>query len=242
MLGELGQGGFASEAISADEVFASIPFDVVITERVARARYPQLNAYSARVVLAWYVAREKALGAASVHAAYLATLPDHIKTPYFFDASELVYLNHTNLGTAVRERAPGIRSDYDGALRLVDEADRVEWEQYLWAFCMLSSRSFPYTLMDPDYDGPSTEIMLPLLDVFNHKPATKITWSRQGTIADGGRIAFVAGDPIQQGEQVFNNYGPKVNFSRHAFSLFFFLFSAQPLTYLFFFFLLPKVE
>ena len=81
-------------------------------------------------------------------------------------------------------------------------------DEFLWAYSVLSSRSFPYSLIDPDYDGPS-EVLFPLLDTLNHKPHTHITWMRNGD-PETGALSFVTGNEIQAGEQIFNNYGPKV--------------------------------
>ncbi|ORX48203.1 SET domain-containing protein [Hesseltinella vesiculosa] len=207
--GASGRSGFASETIEPNETFASIPFDLVITETVARRAFPQLNALSSRPVLSWYLARENN-NSESIHRPYLDMLPTTIMTPYFFSQDDLVYLSHTNLGTAVRERLVGIRRDFDCILQIIDPAEHVSWDVYLWSYCVFSSRSFPYTLIDPEYTGDSSEVLLPLLDTFNHKPATKITWSRQGT-AESGRISFISGDTIPAGNEVFNNYGAKSN-------------------------------
>jgi hypothetical protein len=48
------------------------------------------------------------------------------------------------------------------------------------------------------------------VDALNHKPGTKITWSRDGDI-ETGSLSFVAGQVFNIGDEIFNNYGPKVN-------------------------------
>lgn len=74
---------------------------------------------------------------------------------------------------------------------------------------MVSSRSFPYRLVDSSAKEGS-EAMFPLLDSLNHKPNTKITWS-----TNNGSVSFVAGQEFKAGQEVFNNYGPKSNEERN---------------------------
>lgn len=79
---------------------------------------------------------------------------------------------------------------------------------FIWSYCIHSSRSFPYKLIDPT-STESSEALFPLADALNHKPKTKITWCREGDIKDGS-LSLVSGEKIQAGDQVYNNYGPKV--------------------------------
>lgn len=51
------------------------------------------------------------------------------------------------------------------------------------------------------------------MDALNHKPNTKITWSRSGD-SDTGSISFISGQEYQAGNEIFNNYGPKVNYKK----------------------------
>lgn len=86
-------------------------------------------------------------------------------------------------------------------------------DDYLWAYCVLSSRSFPYKLIDPSKEDVPSEVLFPLLDALNHKPNTKITWMRSGD-EETGTLSFVTGQPADQGQQLFNNYGPKVGIQK----------------------------
>lgn len=86
---------------------------------------------------------------------------------------------------------------------------RIVREDFLWAHSMYSSRAFPYKLIDPSSTEES-EVLFPLVDALNHKPNTKITWSRSGD-SETGSLTFVAGQEYQVGDEIFNNYGPKVN-------------------------------
>ena len=84
---------------------------------------------------------------------------------------------------------------------------------------MYRSRGFPSSLLPPNpvsdstYDGVG--ILLPLLDMFNHKRRTKIEWRGTSTA-----IQFVnGGDKIVGEAQIFNNYGGKSNESGFPSSL-----------------------
>lgn len=92
--------------------------------------------------------------------------------------------------------------------------DIIDWfifirEEFLWCYSVYSSRSFPYTLIDPSSTEIS-EVLFPLVDALNHKPNTKITWSRNGN-AETGSLSFIAGQVFENGVEIFNNYGPKVS-------------------------------
>jgi hypothetical protein len=64
-------------------------------------------------------------------------------------------------------------------------------------------------LIDPSSTEIS-EVLFPLVDALNHKPNTKITWSRNGN-AETGSLSFIAGQVFENGVEIFNNYGPKVS-------------------------------
>lgn len=230
-----GRSVFATETIQTNDSFATIPFRLAISEPVARQAFPDLGDFSCRIVMSLFVAHQKALGS-SFYAPYLNILPTDIRTPFFFDSNDMKYLEHTNLALAVKERFESLRQTYEQLMALASISDQIktlvtwysidiwtEWyscitydnsdwlrDLFLWAHCAISSRSFPYKLIDPTYSNASSEVLFPLVDSLNHRPHTKITWSRSGDVATGS-LTFVAGQPFAAGEQVFNNYGPKVN-------------------------------
>jgi hypothetical protein len=98
----------------------------------------------------------------------------------------------------------------------------------LYAFCTVRSRSFLY-MPPPNYDKflysldeeerdrltntclepsglKSCPCLLPLLDMLNHWPGTKISW-----LSTPNHIEFVNEANIDAQRQVYNNYGPKGN-------------------------------
>ncbi|CAO3643652.1 unnamed protein product [Cunninghamella blakesleeana] len=209
-----GRSVFATENVDDNEKIATLPFKLAITEIVARKSFPGLDDFSCRMVMSLYIAHQKAIGS-SFYAPYLNILPTVIKTPFFFNEDELKYLENTNLAISVRERLQNIKSDYDNLLNHLQEDVKklVTWESFLWAYSVLSSRSFPYKLIDPDYDDNkhgASEVLFPLLDSLNHKPNIKITWYREGD-PENGTLSFITGQSFNAGEQLYNNYGPKSN-------------------------------
>ncbi|KAI7866154.1 hypothetical protein BDF14DRAFT_1816675, partial [Spinellus fusiger] len=201
----------SSQAVHSGDTIATVPFKVAITERVARQAFPTLSAFSCRSVMALFIAHETLMGNKSYYAPYLNILPKHIGVPFFWETDDLHYLDKTNLATAVYERKQDIHKEYTCMMKEppMDSVQAVTWEGFLWAYAVLTSRAFPYTLIDPTHTDPS-EVLFPLVDALNHKPNTKITWERHG-VDPTGMLSFVSGQHYEAGEEVFNNYGPKSN-------------------------------
>ena len=54
--------------------------------------------------------------------------------------------------------------------------------------------------------------MIPGIDLLNHRRAEPVTWTPGQSVADASsHVGFGVRKPIEQGEEVFNNYGPKGN-------------------------------
>ncbi|KAG1224576.1 hypothetical protein G6F35_003933 [Rhizopus arrhizus] len=122
------------------------------------------------------------------------------------------YIKKTNLELALRERKTALRDDFDRLLKNLPEGmskEDIKWDDFLWAYSVYSSRAFPYKLVNTISEDNS-EVLFPLVDALNHKPNTKITWSRSGD-SDTGSISFISGQEYQAGNEIFNNYGPKSN-------------------------------
>ncbi|CAO3697257.1 unnamed protein product [Rhizopus stolonifer] len=122
------------------------------------------------------------------------------------------YVSKTNLESALIERKSTLQNDFDRLLKSLPESikkEDVTWDDFLWAYSVYSSRAFPYRLVDPSAPEDS-EVLFPLVDALNHKPNTKITWSRSGD-SDTGSMSFVSGQEYQRGAEIYNNYGPKSN-------------------------------
>ena len=75
-------------------------------------------------------------------------------------------------------------------------------------------------MIDPSKEDTPSEVLFPLLDALNHKPNTKITWMRSGD-EENGTLSFITGQPADQGQQLFNNYGPKVGIQSTIIEIYF---------------------
>lgn len=94
--------------------------------------------------------------------------------------------------------------------RLVLTSVAIGRAAYALACACISSRAFPSalaqhgTLNDPA--RASYPLLLPGLDALNHRAQAKVTWSKNG---ETGGVAISVDEDVQEGEQVYNNYGAK---------------------------------
>ncbi|KAF3905409.1 hypothetical protein ABW21_db0208700 [Orbilia brochopaga] len=83
-------------------------------------------------------------------------------------------------------------------------------EVYLRAATIYTSRSFPSKLVlgEPvvGSDAESFPVLIPLVDILNHKPNTKIIWD-----PEPDSFSLKSTETLPIGTPVFNNYGPKAN-------------------------------
>lgn len=83
-------------------------------------------------------------------------------------------------------------------------------KEYQWAATVLSSRSFPSRLLsaNPNDEDPSNSepILVPILDMLNHRPNHPVTWS-----TSNGTISYVCETAYSPNDEIFNNYGAKGN-------------------------------
>ncbi|KAI3406894.2 hypothetical protein KGF56_000186 [Candida oxycetoniae] len=77
---------------------------------------------------------------------------------------------------------------------------------YLWSSLIFKSRAFPAYIIDKNF--PKNEVMLlPVVDLLNHSPSAKVTWSSGGN----EEFRFETDEPVAKGCEIFNNYGLKGN-------------------------------
>ncbi|GAA5811478.1 hypothetical protein MFLAVUS_004915 [Mucor flavus] len=208
---------YTTDTVQENENFASVPFKLCITEKVARQSLPNLTEFSGRIVLSLFLLLQKQLAEKSFYWPYINILPKTIKTPLLFDENDIKFIANTNLESAARDRKAELFKDYNRLLEHLPEGvdkNGVSWEEFLWCYSVFSSRSFPYQLIDPSSTEVS-EVLFPLVDSLNHKPNTKITWTRNGDV-ETGSLSFVSGQVYGAGEEIFNNYGPKYNEHDHV--------------------------
>lgn len=175
---------------------------------------------------------------ALAHEPYISALPSpsSIRTPLYFSPAERALLRGTNLDGATRDREELWQNERAQALARLQAPEEVKnaitWDRWLWACTMLSSRAFPSSLIDGDQPN-STPVLFPGIDLLNHRPTAKVTWStdvhavpvggaRQAATTttstsssssdqDKGSLTIVLDEAVPAGSQVFNTYGAKSN-------------------------------
>eukprot|EP01029_Cantina_marsupialis_P002101 TRINITY_DN1191_c0_g1_i1.p1 TRINITY_DN1191_c0_g1~~TRINITY_DN1191_c0_g1_i1.p1 ORF type:complete len:717 (+),score=170.75 TRINITY_DN1191_c0_g1_i1:39-2189(+) len=229
---ECGKGMIANQRIEADEEFASIPLNLVLTEDVAIAS--PLGQAIKKLNLTWdeigrytmyvFMIHQKFCG--GFYQTYLKSIPDRYTDPIWWSEEQRQAIKGSNLYLAVRNRQKHFKKVYksffpalfDSHPEIFDK-DVFTYENFIWAHSAFASRGFPYSLGPSVEDLPKciegtvslddhkgTGCMLPMLDVSNHKYRAKISWIKRD-----GRLRFVAGEAVEKGEQIYNNYGPKGN-------------------------------
>ncbi|KAF2749411.1 SET domain-containing protein [Sporormia fimetaria CBS 119925] len=155
-------------------------------------------------------------------------------------------LEDTPLPQARRARRNELRKEWRQALSVMaavgmagtDTYKECDFDTFLWAAGILSSRSFTSSNIFPN--EPSFPLLYPVLDIANHSVTTKARWicpqianaqlfveapteTSHHSAAQPARTASQGPQPkdialtlrllddVQAGEEVFNNYGPKAN-------------------------------
>ncbi|KAK6342629.1 hypothetical protein TWF718_008024 [Orbilia javanica] len=155
---------------------------------------------------------------------YIRLLPETFDTPLYFSDDEMERLAGTNLGAGdVALRKHLWMEEWEAGRKLLGEDGNAEsardytWELYLRAATIYTSRSFPSKLVgigatiftdknSSILDGADFPVLIPLVDLLNHKPNTKIIWEPTST-----SFSLRTPENLVAGSQVFNNYGPKGN-------------------------------
>ncbi|KAH8552248.1 hypothetical protein BGW37DRAFT_491184 [Umbelopsis sp. PMI_123] len=202
-------GVMLTKDFESDQTYATIPFKLMITEPLVRQRYPQLQSLSSRAVMSLFLSNEWKKGEKSFWMPYLSVIPNRIMTSMMFDEEDLKILQGTNLQLGSISRRNFLYSEYEKIVEIMPESERkgFTWEVCLWGYTAISSRAFPYRLIDAKAEG---EMMVPLADSFNHDPNVKVTWSGNGN-PDTGVLDLITREPLKSGNQLFTTYGPKSN-------------------------------
>ncbi|KAK9387273.1 hypothetical protein V1515DRAFT_602406 [Lipomyces mesembrius] len=164
---------------------------------------------SPQIAIRLFLCNQRVLGRESPWAAYIKILPVEFDTPLYYDHEEMEMLRGTNIfGEVELRRHAWIEEWKRGVMYLPSIFDKrlFSWELYLWACTILSSRSFPSSIVFNTDKKDSYPVLVPLVDSLNHKPLVPIYWT---ATADG--FAISSGKSIEAGDEVFNNYGPKGN-------------------------------
>ena len=170
-----------------------------------------------RLILA--LLREVKAGGASPHAIYLATLPEHVELLRDWSERELSWLQCERLvAAAVSQRKHHERTFHrlDGFLAPLYEDAAERRRAFSWAESIVRSRALGY-----DSEGQSHLWLLPIFDLCNHRSPTgggSGGGSGGGGGGGGGKtppalvytedggIVFLAGSPLEAGDEVCITY------------------------------------
>lgn len=85
------------------------------------------------------------------------------------------------------------------------------FKNYLWSYSITTSRGFPYILTSSEKTKEKLRkvILVPVLDLLNHKNNTKVTWKNASD--EDSNIAFQINENVNKYDELFNNYGDKSN-------------------------------
>ncbi|GAV26641.1 hypothetical protein PMKS-000095 [Pichia membranifaciens] len=122
------------------------------------------------------------------------------------DPRSLYVFENTALSSSVIEtKLELLRNDF---MQVSSLNSKVSFIDYLWAHLIVTSRAFPYRIVNP-HAKPYEVMLLPIVDLLNHKPHAKVEWSSN---RDGDFRLSLPVSSCQTGEfEIFNNYGPKGN-------------------------------
>ncbi|MFO0591644.1 MAG: SET domain-containing histone-lysine N-methyltransferase [Polyangiaceae bacterium] len=211
----------AASDIREGETVLAIPDPAILTLDLARKsaigkqmREADMDLPSGHSYLAAYLLQERKRPD-SPFAAYLGTLPTRFPTVPLYSAKELLpYLRGSFAGSLIVRRKETICRDYLELRDKVPAFRDVTLKDYFWARTTVVTRVFGVKMR-----GASTEAMVPLADMINHKRPPAIDWTY-----DDEKRAFVmtASRDIAKGEELVDSYGRKPNgrfFVHYGFAL-----------------------
>ena len=85
------------------------------------------------------------------------------------------------------------------------------FKSYMWSYSILLSRGFPYILITEDKSKGTLKkaILLPVVDLLNHKNDSKVQYGVANE--NEGNVGFKVKEPLNENDELFNNYGNKPN-------------------------------
>ena len=125
---------------------------------------------------------------------YLKSLPSSFNLPIEWADDKLELIRGTDLYKITLEKKKWLQD----ALKVAERRRNTNYKELLWAYSVISSRSFP--------KSRGQVCLWPVLDYLDHDPDSKIEW-----IITESEIKFRAMQDVEAGEILYNNYGPKGN-------------------------------
>lgn len=191
------------------------------------------NLGSPELLQTFFLVEQHVLGDKSWWDPYIKTLPtvDGVNQLQFDSPEDAAFIRGTNLETGYRELMARWTGYYDKGLADLkangwrqDKCFSYTWELFRWAASMFGSRGFSSAVLADTAPAEDARlritkdsairklwadrfsVLLPLMDMHNHKPKTKVDWQPRTSF-----VGLQVHDTYQEGEQIYNNYGPRDN-------------------------------
>jgi len=205
------RGVHARTRIKKNEIFLTIPRNLIITLEMAKAspigskmEKANLNLYSPKhSFLSTYVLQEMHKPD-TFWEPYLDILPKSTANfPIHFTPEEKKWLEGSPFLKQVEEKISDLGKDYKTICDAVPEYKQFTLAEFSHARMLVSSRIFGITI-----EGRKTDSLVPLADMLNHKRPQQTSWEYSEK-----RAGFIieSKENIERGEQVYDSYGKKCN-------------------------------
>lgn len=188
------------------------------------------------ILQAFFLMEQYSLKDKSWWAPYIATLPTvaSINDLQFDSEEDVTWIKGTNLHGAIVQQQQKWHEQFRQALQILKDLnwqsavqDKYSWQLYRWAATIYGSRSFTSQVLSDttpadkarplgsqEADHPMLSrlfserfaVLLPLMDILNHKPAARVEWKHA---ADFVGLEILS--EYTSGSEIFNNYGPRDN-------------------------------
>lgn len=203
-----GLGAFAEDLDSPSSIY--LPVNAIITPELARGHIRR-EVSSSSILMKTLIALWSKNDSVHNFKPYFELLPSlsDIGSPLTLSDEFLEVYRGTNLNAgSIHAKLEQLKGDY------AEVEDLVSFDEYLWAHLIVTSRAFPYNIINKD--AQLDEVMLlPLVDLLNHKPKADVEWLSivNDEAVDGFKlqIANQAHSKSEARNQLWNNYGPKGN-------------------------------
>jgi len=217
---------FAARPLAAGTRLARVPSECILTSagcwasehglavrEAARGLGADAQAACTPEVLLWLELLAARVDKAHRVHAYSASLAwDEAHEPMLWPRELLEELDGTDVGAELRRAQEAVQRTHGSLVPALVRTGALPagccdtWVDLARARGMCTSRGFPGSLQPGLADGRAV-VMLPLFDLLNHKYGHPIEWVAE----EDGSVTFVARSAVEEGGEVWSNYGARPN-------------------------------
>ena len=192
--------------------------------------------FATDILQTFFLMDQHVRGEQSFWAPYIKTLPsiEDVESLQFESEEDTAWIRGTNLEPAFAAQARKWLNQFEEANELLKDLGwesakngSYTYRLFRWAATIFGSRSFtssvfedtpaadkarPMGRRDPDHKlleklfSEKFAVLLPLLDILNHRPAALVEWQAKVDF-----VGLQVEEEYTSGKEVFNNYGPREN-------------------------------